>query len=266
MLQVRIYFKWNCLQHLFGKLQISDKLVLEELENQAGEYKILACIATEDKPTFFNDAISYFEFFILICALKDIIIDNFQIGTATEISNINELGKLPFPNYEISDVLPPPPELIKPILLAKERFLELENDRQKIMKNYLGIAIPYYYYAVRSFTGTYKRVEETIIDLAISAEALFIQKKMGISKNLKQRLSNFIAIDESERIEIKKRIGEFYKLRCDIVHGRGLKKNTRLAEVIIPKDYIRRAIDKALSSKLYEKKDLIKRIDSISVT
>jgi len=62
-----------------------------------------------------------------------------------------------------------------------------------------------------------------------------------------------------ERKEISKRIGDFYRLRGAIMHGE--KAKIHLADVQTASGYIRKAIDKALSSKLYTKAELIQAVD-----
>ncbi len=99
-----------------------------------------------------------------------------------------------------------------------------------------------------------------IIDLTISAEALF-STGIHFKKNLKHRLSTFIARDETETTEIAKKIGDLYDYRGAIVHGGTKKRKIALNEIMSVKNYVKRAIDKALSLKLYEKKGLINHID-----
>lgn len=104
-----------------------------------------------------------------------------------------------------------------------------------------------------------------IIDLAITAEALFTNDNKNITRNLKSRLSSFTADNESEKDEIMKRIDEFYGLRSTIVHGN--KKNFSLSDANLTgmaKTYIRKAIDKALTLKLYSKDELLLRINKKS--
>jgi len=101
-----------------------------------------------------------------------------------------------------------------------------------------------------------------IIDIAISAEALFTKEHKNITSNLKGRLSNFIAAKRLERTEIEKNVGDFCYLRGAIVHG-GKRKITRddFKNALIMRNYVKKAIDKALDLKLYQKKDLLQFIE-----
>lgn len=272
MHQVEFLIEWNLLPSVIGRLQVSERLVIEDAWNQQRDYLTngksksyaLAYVGVEDEPSFFKTAVSYIEFLLLVCALTSDISGTYQLGIGTEISDFGELGKrrVGFPSYEKVNVLSSPPELIEPILAAKSRFLQLEKDRQQIMDGYLGLALRYYYFALQSYDRG--RIDEMIIDLAITAEALFTKEDKNIVHNLKCRLSSFIAGNETERNEIMKRINEFYSLRSTIVHGN--KKNFSLSEAEltgIAKTYIQKAIDTALTLKLYSKDELLKRIEGI---
>jgi len=267
---VEFLIEWNLLPSVIGRLQVSERLVIEDAWNQQRDYLtngksksyVLAYVGVEDEPSFFNTAVSYIEFFLLICALTSDISGTYQLGIGTQISDFSELGKrrIGFPSYEKVEVLSSPPELMEPILAAKSRFLQLEKDRQQIMDGYLGLALRYYYFALQSYYRN--RIDEMIIDLAITAEALFTKESKNITRNLKCRLSSFIADNELERGEIVKKIDEFYSLRSAIVHGN--KKSFSLSDVKLTgtaKTYIQKAIDKALTLKFYSKEELLQRID-----
>jgi len=185
---------------------------------------------------------------------------NYLQGPAISISTLKDLGKkrISFPSYEkvihLNEDIQS--EASKPILSTKERFLQLEKDRHKIMDEHLGLALSYYYYAIQA--SNKRRFAEVVIDLAIAAEALF-SKETPYTSNLKCRLSLFIADDELERKNIAKKIGDFYSIRGAIVHGE--TREIPLDEVRIAWEYIKKAIDKALTSGLYTKAELIQKVD-----
>ena len=149
-------------------------------------------------------------------------------------------------------------EFSKPILTAKERFLELKKDRLTIMDGHLGIALRYYHFTLQAEER--KHFPETVINLAIAAEAM-LSTGENFKSNLKRRISTFISENESERIEIAEKIGDFYDLRGAIVHG-GHKK-IPLSVLRAANKYIRRAIDKALALRIYDKEELIKTIEDM---
>lgn len=262
--QVEFLITGYLLPFSIGRLQISERLILEKVrgihEYARNDVEARAYVAVEDEPYFFQKASSYLDFFILIHSLTNFSSASYSIGPAIELSNLDELGKESVSGYEKVIVLNESMEspFCKPILSAKERFLQLEEDQLKIMDGYLGLALRYYYYTARA--NNLQRIAEVIINLSISAEALFSTGR-DFKTNLKCRLSSFIADSEPERDEISQRIGDFYDLRSGIVHGRIRKKKIPV-EVIYPRTYIKKAIDKALNLKLYSKKELLKHIET----
>jgi len=261
--QVEFLITGYLLPPSIGRLQISERLILEKVRGihdyARNDVEARAYVAIEDEPSFFQNASSYLDFFILVHSLTNFSSLSYSIGPAIELSNLDDLGKESVSGYEKVIVLNESIEspFCKPILSAKERFLQLEANRQKIMDEYLGLALRYYYYTARA--NNLQRIGELIINLSISAEALFSTGR-DFKTNLKYRLSTFIADSEQERDEISQRIGDFYDLRSVIVHGRMRKKNIPV-EVIYPSNYIKRAIDKAFNLKLYTKKELLQYIE-----
>jgi hypothetical protein len=265
--QVEFLVEGNLLPMTIGKLQVSENLILEQAwsneKTSLGQSKsfTLAYVGVEGDPksNFFLFAQDYLGFFLLIYSLTTGQSAVQFIGAGTEISSLGELGshRVAFPSYDRVTVLNEDLDCIfsKPILLAKERFLELEKDRHAIMEGYLGLAIRHYYFALQA--NERGHFDEVVVNLAIAAETL-VSTEGNITKNLKQRLSSLISDDELERSGIMKRIGDFYALRGDIVHGRHKKHS---ADVRVVSEYIKRAIDKALSLRHFSKEELIKSLD-----
>ena len=245
-----------------GRLQVSPSFVIENArgKNDLKGFFALAYVGAEDEHDFFRKAISSIDFFLLLNTLMGGQAVTHLLGPAIPISTLHDLGKkrISFPDYEKVIHLNEVRESLftKPILSTKERFLQLEKDMHKIMDEHVGLALQYYYYAVQA--DGKRRYPEVVIDLAIAAEALF-STGADFTKNLKRRFSNFLAEDALEREQIAERMGDFYYLRGAIVHGG--KKEIPLADVRTASEYIRKAIDKALSSKLYTKTELIKEAD-----
>jgi hypothetical protein len=226
------------------------------------EVFVLAFVGVEDEPNFFKRASSKINLFLLLHALITGQAATYHQGAGIPLSTLENLGRnrVTFPGYEkiihLNEDMKL--ELSKSILLTKERFLQLEKDRDRILDGHVGLALRYYYRAAQA-SGK-RRIAEVVIDLAIAAEALF-SKEPPYTSNLKRRLSSFVAQDESERKEIAKKIGKFYHLRGAIVHGE--KKEIPLGAVRTASEYIRKAIDKALSSSLYTKAELIQAVDEL---
>jgi len=245
-----------------GRLHVSPSFVIEDATSKKNVWGpfAFAFVGVEYEPNFFRRASSKIDLFLLLHALTSGQAVTYLYGGATRLSTLEDLGKnrISFPSYEKVDHLDEDAQSMfsKPILLTKEQFLQLEEDRDRILDEHVGLALAYYFYAARA--SRKGRTAEVVIDLAIAAEALF-SKEQPYTANLKRRLSSFIATDELERKEIAKKIGQFYRLRGAIVHGE--KKEIPPADVRTASEYIRKAIDKALSSKLYTKAQVIQDAD-----
>jgi len=263
--QVEFLIQGYLLPITIGRLQISPSFVIEDATSKKGLARsfALAFIGVGDEPNFFKSASSKMNLFLLLHALITGQAATYLIGAAIPLSTLDDLGKnrVTFGDYEkiihLNEALNS--EFSKPILLTKERFLQLEENMDRILDGHVGLALRYYYRAAQA-SGK-RRVAEVVIDLAVAAEALFSRER-PYTANLKRRLSNFIADNELERSEISKKIGEFYRLRGLIVHGEKIHaRKIPLVDVRTASEYIRKAIDKALSSRLYTKTDLIQAVD-----
>lgn len=264
-LEFVINFK-NITYPTFGKLRISDRLILEflvspEKETLSGaEPSItMAYVAIEDED-WPRNAYSIIDLFTLTLALIGDISATYRNPIGTDIPSLNELSKIriTYADYKMHKIHASP-DYEKPILTAKEQYLKIEDDRDIILNCYLGLALRYYYYALQSYHREPRRIDEVTIDLSIAAEALF-STGIYFTKNLKYRLSNFITQDQSEKAKIAKLISNFYDYRSDLMHGRLTKRKITLNEIIAVKQYIKRAIIKTLFLRLYDKKQLIKYI------
>jgi len=260
--QVEFLIQGYLLPLTMGRLQVSPSFIIEDAmaKKDSKGFFALAFVGVEDEPHFFRMARSKMDLFLLLHTLMGGQAATHLLGAATPLSKLDDLGenRVTFRDYEKINLLNEDIQspFSKPILSTKERFLQLEKDMHKIMDEHVGLALQYYYYAVQA--DGKRRYPEVVVDLAIAAEALFSTGR-DHKKNLKRRLSSFIAEDALEREKIAERIGDFYYLRGAIVHGG--KKKVPLADVRAASEYIRRAIDKALSSKLYTKTELIKEVD-----
>jgi hypothetical protein len=143
----------------------------------------------------------------------------------------------------------------KLILETKKRFLQLLLDRQRIMDGHLGLALTFYYVAVHA-----RRYEEAVISLMIAAEALLCTETTNVRKNLSRRLSVLIEEDAIEKNEIAKKMLELYELRSGIIHGGGKKPSFSDTRVLF--DYVRRAIERGLSSRRFSKQEFVARLDA----
>jgi len=264
MRQVEAIINWE-LALVFERLKISNRLILEQGYSRSGDFCAIAYIGVQDESYHFRTAKSYLDLFVLTCALTIDVSSTYGNFMGIEISDLSKLGEKRVTAFEkvnlLWDYMQHP--RIEPILLVKERFCELLDDRQQILDSYLGLALRYYYYAIQSYFRKPKRMDEMILDLTIVAETLF-STGTNFKRNLKHRLSNFITGDEDQKLIIAKNIGYFYEYRSAIVHGIRKKKKITVNDIATVKNYIQKALDKALSKRLFQKDELIEYIESDS--
>lgn len=266
--QIEFLIEGYLLPPTMGTLRVSEKLILEKvwrtgsesrLSHETSDYAI-AYVGTpvSKEKNFFLIARDYLDFFLLIYSL----VSNQRViartGIGTTIDDMSSLGakrigwagfqKIHVQHEGESDFLN------KPILEAKECFLLLLPDSQKIMKSSLGLALKFYYFARLA-----RQWEEVVIHLMIAAETLLCTNTSEIGKNLSRRLSILIAENEKEKAEISKKMLKLYRLRSGIVHGGGKKPS--LVDVQFLYNYVRRAIKRALSSRHLSKKELVAKLD-----
>jgi len=268
--QIEFLIEGYLLPPTIGRLQVSEKLILERVWRRGSEYLLshepadyaiaYVGVATPKEAHFFLIARDYLDFFLLIYSLASGQPVNTTMGIGTTLNDLSSLGaeRISFPNFEKIHVLGEHAEkfLSKPILDAKQRFLQLLPDRQRIMESSLGLALRYYYYAV---LASRRRLEEAVIHLMIAAEALLCTDTKKISMKLSRRLSTLIAENETEKAEIFKKMRDFYRLRSGIVHGGG-KRSSR-SDLKILFNYVRRGIECGLSLRHLSKEELVAKLD-----
>ena len=141
-------------------------------------------------------------------------------------------------------------------------FNREKNETNLPEKNFLSVAI-------RRFSQANERdnVEDEIIDLMISAEALFLSSSGSVSGELQYRLSHRAAMYIEKEVKLQKYVFNFmqeaYKVRSKIVHGSEPKlpqkadksKYESLGDFCNDLDqYLRISIKKAMSSEGISKK------------
>lgn len=268
--QVEFLIEGYLLPLTMGELRVSEKLLLQQgLRKESLSWLTLpsplytlayVCVEPSEETNYFLKAGSYLEFFLLIYSLVSSHPVTARMGVGTTLESIDSLGekKIGFPSVEkvLSEEKQIDSPLNKPILKAKALFLQLLPERQQIMTCHLGLALTYFYHAIRA---SQRRLEEVIINSMISAEALLILKNEKIRSSLAKRLPSLIAENEIEKAEISKKIRELYDLRSAIVHGRGKKHSP--AEVRLLLKYMSKAINRALTLRSLTKEELLEELD-----
>lgn len=187
MHQLDFIINWN-IAPLFDRFRISDRLLLEVLEpdpfpielfNYPGtrlDWITLAYVGMEDEKNYYKKADSLIDLFLLTSALISGFTGTYRGGAGITILNLEDLGNhrvLFKTGYKTLEFGASPLEKVqRPITLVKNRFLQLEADVDKILNGYLGLALRYFSYAIRSYQRRPQRIEEIVINLTISAETL----------------------------------------------------------------------------------------------
>jgi len=269
--QIEFLIEGNLLPFTIGELRISEELILESVWRTDSEHRLsheptqytiayVGIVTPKESDNPFIPAISYLDFFLLIYSLVSGEPVTSIVGAGTTIDDMNSLGsrRISWSSFEKIHVQNEHKYdfLCKPILEAKNLFLQLLPDKQRILESSLGLALTFYYFAV---VASRRRLEESLIDLTIAAEALLLNKERNKKRNLSKRLSTLIAENEKEKAEISEKMLKLYKLRSDIVHGEGLKPSSE--DVIILFSYVQRALKRGLSHRHLSKKQLLAELD-----
>lgn len=268
--QVEFLIEGYLLPPTMGELRVSEKLLLEQAWRKESEslpsYEqksytlVYVGVEAPKEANFFLIAQNYLDFFVLIYSLVSGQPVTTRMGIGTTLNDLSSLGanRISFPSFEKIHVLGEHKDnfLSKPILKAKERFLQLLPNRQRIMESPLGLALIYYYLAV---LASRRRLEEAVIHLMIASEALLCTETTKIRENLSRRLSALVAEDEAEKGEILRKMRKLYELRCGIVHGGGKKPSRNDVKILF--NYVRRVVERGLSLRNLSKEELVAKLD-----
>lgn len=269
--QVEFLIEGYLLPLTMVELRVSENLLLHQasprespswLSPSSPHYTLAyVCVDTTENANYHPVAASYLGFFLMVYTLVSGLPVTARMGVGTPLDRTDSLGKnkISFPSVE-KIVSADETQMDNPfnnlILKAKDQFLQLLPDRQQIMSSYLGLALRYYYHAVRA---SKRWSEGVIINSMIACEALLIvaaEKKRG---SLARRLSSLIAEDKTEQTQISKKMRELWDLRCAIVHSGRKRSSLNDAELLL--DYARKAIGTALSLRPISKKELAEKLD-----
>ena len=90
--------------------------------------------------------------------------------------------------------------------------------------------------------------QDSILDVAIALERMYVLDEGKISHKLRNRASRYLGTDSKSRERIKESVEEFYNVRSDIVHSRTLKGTVSKNRVVFAKgfDVARRSVFKLL--------------------
>lgn len=105
--------------------------------------------------------------------------------------------------------------------------------------------------AITRFEDAYTRIknEDKLIDYWTALEALFLydESNFQMSRTLALAISYYLGKNESERQSIKNDITRSHDLRSDVVHGKELKQNVNLIEMVTKtENHLRHALRKRI--------------------
>ncbi len=180
------------------------------------------------------------------------------------IASYTQLGTIDpgFPGFQYIEYIGEPVERhIKYLQKLSGLFHQLETDYENIMKSPSGLSLKFFYDALMS--NHRKELELAVVHLIIAAEALTLIGEGSKRQNVSKRIAVLTSESSTEYSEIYRKMKELYDVRSGIVHGGG-KKATPLQVGELFR-YLRKAILIRLSIRHLSKRELVSKLDAISV-
>jgi len=140
-------------------------------------------------------------------------------------------------------------------------FHQLEIDYENIMKSPSGLSLKFFYDAIMS--NHRKELDLAVVHFFIAAEALTIIGEESKRQNVSKRIAALTSESSTEYSENSSKMKELYGVRSGIVHGGGKKATpVQVGDLF---RYLRKAILIRLSLRRLSKRELVSKLDSISV-
>lgn len=180
------------------------------------------------------------------------------------IASYKQLGTIDhgFPGFQYIEYIGEPLERhIKYLQKLSGLFHQLETDYENIMKSPSGLSLKFFYDALMS--NHRKELELAVVHLIIAAEALTIIGEESKQQNVSKRIAVLTSESSTEYSEIYRKMKELYGVRSGIVHGGGKKATPLQVEELFR--YLRKAILIRLSIRHLSKRELVSKLDAISV-
>jgi hypothetical protein len=185
-------------------------------------------------------------------------------SVGTPIDGFANLGErsLGYPGHNpIEHIGEPLPNHVRYISRLETIFQQVESDYESITENPLGLAMQFFYDAVMS--NHRRRLELAVVHFMMAAEALVIIGEESKRQNVSKRIGALIAESDGEYEDIYKKMKKMYDIRSGIVHG-GSKVASPM-DVQTLYQYLRKTTLACLSLRQISKKELVKKLDEISV-
>lgn len=273
--EVEFLIEGNLSLITMGSLQVSKYLLVSaswpkgEIADPSGESKsyTLAFVAVPQVSpgADFQAARQYLDLFLLLYALRTDEPCTFFVGVGHPLRDLESLGKqrVSFPSFEpVESMDPSNPQspFVRPVLETATFFRELEALQQDLMKSFVGLSLRYYYYALQA--SRHGRIPEITINLSTALEAL-VSTNEDFTRNLRERISSLIKNDPTESAKISKGIANLYNARSRILHGSILVEDLKIrrSQLVEYFSYTRRAIEKVIALRKFNKHDLVSFLD-----
>jgi len=271
--QVKYLINGNILPLSIQRQRISEKLLIESVMGDGytdssiglmGHVVAYVGVESKENVNYFDTAEDYLNLFLYLYTLQtgQPWIKFTNVGF--EIESYSDLGKISpgFPGF--SQIIHEGESLERhkqSITSLCELFHYIESDYVTIINSPLGLALQFFYDAIMS--NHRRRIELAVVHFMIAAESLVVLGEESKRQNVSKRIGALIAESDGEYEEIYKKMKKMYDIRSGIVHGG--------SKVASPKDvqtlyiYLRKATLERLSLKQISKKELVKKLDEISV-
>lgn len=140
-------------------------------------------------------------------------------------------------------------------------FHQLELHYENIMISPSGLSLKFFYDAIMS--NHRKELDLAVVHFIIAAEALTIIGEGSKRQNVSKRIAVLTSESSTEYSEIYRKMKELYDVRSGIVHGGGKKATPEHVGDLF--SYLRKAVLIRLSLRHLSKRELISKLDAISV-
>ena len=180
------------------------------------------------------------------------------------ITSYTQLGTIDpgFPGFQYIEYIGEPLKRhIEYLQKLSGLFHQVETDYENIMKSPSGLSLRFFYYALMS--NHRKVLDLAVVHFFIAAEALTIIGEESKRQNISKRIAVLTSESAAEYSEIYRKMKELYDVRSAIVHGGGKKATPfHMSDLF---RYLRKSILMRLSLRHLSKRELVSKLDAISV-
>ena len=221
-------------------------------------------VESEENESFFSKTENYLNLLLYLYSLQTgqpwIKFQNvgYNIASYTQLGTIDP----GFPGFQYIEYIGKPLKRhIESLQKLSGLFHQLETDYENIMKSPSGLSLRFFYYALMS--NHRKVLDLAVVHFFIAAEALTIIGEESKRQNISKRIAVLASESATEYIEIYRKMKELYYVRGAIVHGGGKRATPFHVGDLFR--YLQKAILIRLSLRHLSKRELVSKLDAISV-